>query len=99
MYKIDHISIKSTSSEEEEGAYNSSDDKEEKNKEEDFISLVTEVDDRCRQQRRFEERKELKRKRIDEDESNDAWESEICYPWMELTNSIRLRQPVSASRL
>lgn len=94
MYKIDHISIKSTSSEEEEGAYNSSDDKEE-----DFISLVTEVDDRCRQQRRFEERKELKRKRVDEDESNDAWESEICYPWMELTNSIRLRQPVSASRL
>jgi hypothetical protein len=56
------------------------------------------VDDRSRQQRRFDERADLKRKR-DEEPENESWETGVCYPWMELMGSNRLRQPVSASRL
>lgn len=60
--------------------------------------MNTEVDTRSRQQRRFEERNELKRKRED-DEAKEAWESQICYPWMDLMNSQRIKHPISASRL
>ncbi|KAI7894537.1 uncharacterized protein EV154DRAFT_498110 [Mucor mucedo] len=96
MYEDDHISIASSS----EGEYVSSDSASDSisNKEEDFISLGTEVvDERSRQQRRFEERADLKRKRKEDEDT--SWESDVCYPWMELMGNNRLKQPVSASRL
>lgn len=55
------------------------------------------MDERSRQQRRFEERADLKRKRKDDEDS--SWEADVCYPWMELMGNNRLKQPVSASRL
>lgn len=61
---------------------------------------MAEVDDRSRQQKRFEERTILKRKREDTEEGEvDSWESDLCYPWMELMGFNRLKQPISASRL
>ncbi|GAA5809060.1 hypothetical protein MFLAVUS_002463 [Mucor flavus] len=95
MYDDDRISIISSSS----GECSDSDSQTGKKVEEDFISLA-EVDDRSRQQKRFEERTQLKRKRDDtEDGEVDSWESELCYPWMELMGSNRLKQPLSAARL
>ncbi|KAI8090666.1 hypothetical protein BDF21DRAFT_460094 [Thamnidium elegans] len=98
MYDDDRISIASSS-----GECSDSDSHSlsvtGKRVEEDFISLA-EVDDRSRQQKRFEERAMLKRKRDDTEEGEvDSWESELCFPWMELMGSNRLKQPISANRL
>lgn len=89
----DHISI--ASSEPSSSASSDEDD----HKEEDFISLNTEVDNRSRQQRRSDERAGMKRKRGDENDDDDYDESLLCFPWMDLMNSNRLRQPLSAIRL
>ncbi|KAL9546783.1 hypothetical protein MBANPS3_006491 [Mucor bainieri] len=67
--------------------------------EEDFISLNTEVDNRSRQQRRSDERAGMKRKRDDDTDADDGDDSLLCYPWMDLMGSNRLRQPLSAIRL
>ncbi|KAL7333564.1 Poly(A) polymerase [Mucor circinelloides] len=96
MYQDDHISIASSSSSEHEDASSDSDTD---HKEEDFISLNTEVDNRSRQQRRSDERAGMKRKRGDDDDTDDYDDSLFCYPWMDLMGSNRLRQPLSAIRL
>lgn len=41
----------------------------------------------------------MKRKRDDDNDSDDYDETLACYPWMELMGSNRLRQPLSAIRL
>ncbi|KAI9336271.1 hypothetical protein BD770DRAFT_401809 [Pilaira anomala] len=96
MYDDDHISIASSSSGE---ISNDSTGKQE----EDFIALTEEVvDDRSRQQKRFEERAQLKRKRDETDEEEDenaSFENRFCYPWIEFMNLSRFKQPLSAHRL
>lgn len=89
----DHISIASS----ESSASSSQDGTE--HKEEDFISLNTEVDNRSRQQRRSDERAGMKRKRDDDNDADDYDDSLLCYPWMDLMGSNRLKQPLSAIRL
>lgn len=41
----------------------------------------------------------MKRKRGDDDDTDDYDDSLFCYPWMDLMGSNRLRQPLSAIRL
>ncbi|CEP18526.1 hypothetical protein [Parasitella parasitica] len=113
-YKRDHSYIDFSENEEDDNVrYNqrpeddedgpqsdgSRSDSDNEHKEEDFISLNTEVDTRSRQQRRSEKRAELKRKRSDDSDSDDNEETLLCYPWMELMESNRLKQPLSAIRL
>lgn len=57
-----------------------------------------EVDTRSRQQRRSEERADLKRKREVENQFEDSWESELCFPWMDLMDTRQLRR-ISAHKL
>lgn len=95
-FVLDHISIASSSSGEIS-------DESTGKQEEDFIALTEEVvDDRSRQQKRFEERAQLKRKRDETDEEEDEnalFENRFCYPWVELMNFSRFKQPLSAHRL
>jgi hypothetical protein len=69
--------------------------------EQDFISLNTEVDNRSRQERRSEERANLKRKRENDADADadDPWESQLCYPWMDLMAISNMKKPLSATQL
>ncbi|KAI7901830.1 uncharacterized protein BX663DRAFT_487118 [Cokeromyces recurvatus] len=71
----------------------------ESDREEDFISLNTEVNTRSRQEKRRDERAELKRKREDSNEENKSDDIDICYPWMNLMSYYRIKQPLSARKL
>ncbi|KAI9478837.1 MAG: hypothetical protein EXX96DRAFT_525666 [Benjaminiella poitrasii] len=104
----DHISIFSSESEEAEQPaaepvhtrfQHSTSPKDDDNGEEDFISLNTEVDTRSRQEKRREERAELKRKRDEPLEEHSSYNPHACYPWMDLLSHYRIKQPLSASKL
>jgi hypothetical protein len=63
--------------------------------------LNTEVDNRSRQERRSQERANLKRKRVIDayEDADDPWESQLCYPWMDLMSIPSMKKPLSAVQL